>query len=87
MILFFFIVGVATLLGAVAGYFLLRRWGRGPAIAGIVFGILAGVLLFPFPIHGGATFLGAVLWEEIQQLADSQTARRDKRRDESFRSR
>lgn len=79
-------MGVAALLGAIAGYFLLRRWGRGPAIVGVLLGILAGALLFPFPIHGGVTFLGAVLWEEIQQLADSQTARRDERRDESFRS-
>jgi hypothetical protein len=85
VILFFVIVGVAALLGATAGYLLLRRWGRGPAIAGVALGVLAGALLFPFPIHGGVTFLGAALWEEIGLLADSQTARRDERRDEHFR--
>lgn len=85
MIFFFVIMAIAALLGATAGYFLLRRWGRGPAITGVVIGILAGALLFPLPIHGGATFLGAVLWEQIEQLTDSQAARRDERRDESFR--
>jgi hypothetical protein len=75
VIFFFGIMGVAVLLGATSGYFLLRRWGRGPAIAGALLGILTGALLFPFPIHGGATFLGAVLWEEIEQLTDSQAAR------------
>lgn len=86
MIFFFVIVGIAALLGAAAGYFLLRRWGRGPAIAGVILGILAGALLFPFPIHGGVTFLGAVLWREIAQVNDSQEARRDERRDADFRS-
>lgn len=84
MILFFAIMGIASLLGATAGYFLLRRWGRGPAIAGILIGVLGGALLFPFPIHGGVTFLGAVLWEEIEQLAESQATRRHEGLDEQF---
>jgi hypothetical protein len=86
MIFFFAIVGFASLLGATVGYLVLRRWGRGPAILGVLLGILAGGLLFPIPIHGGVMFLGQVLWNEIEQLADAQAERRDQRRDEIFHS-
>lgn len=85
MILFYTIVGLACVLGASAGFAVLRRWGLGPALFGAFLGLLAGGLLFPFPIHGGVTILGEVLWGEIDRWADGQADRREERRDEGFR--
>lgn len=85
MIVFYTIVGLASVVGAAAGFFALRRWGLGPALFGMFLGFLAGGLLFPFPIHGGVTFLGEVLWEEIAWWAREQAERREEKRDEEFR--
>jgi hypothetical protein len=85
MMLFYFIVGMASVLGATAAYLFLRRWGRVPALIGVLLGFFFGGLLFPFPIHGGVTFLGAVLWEELSWWAQRRVARREERRDEDFR--
>ena len=87
MMLFYLIVGMASLLGATAGYLLLRRWGPIPALTGVLLGILGGGLLFPFPIHGGVTFLGEVLWEELSWWAKAHPHRQEERRDEGFRRR
>jgi hypothetical protein len=85
VIAFYTVVGLACVLGAAAGYVALRRWGLGPALVGVFLGLLAGGLLFPFPIHGGVTFLGQVLWEEADRWVSGQADRREERRDEEFR--
>jgi hypothetical protein len=85
MIVFYTVVGLACLLGAAAGFVALRRWGLGPALFGMFLGLLAGGLLFPFPIHGGVTILGEVLWEEVDQWVRGQADRREEKRDEEFR--
>ena len=71
MILFYVVVSCACALGATLGFLTLRRWGRAPAVMGMVLGAAGGGLLFPFPIHGGVAFLGEVLWEEVVHWAQS----------------
>lgn len=85
MILFFGFVGFACSLGATVGFLSLRRWGLGAALFGMLLGTAAGGLLFPFPIHGGVTFLGEVLWEEVADWVHGRAERRAERRDEVFR--
>ena len=85
LIFFYTILGLGCVLGATAGYFFLRRWGPVPAFTGVILGLLAGGLLFPFPIHGGVTFFGEVLWEELLLRVHEQADRREEGRNQDFR--
>ena len=85
MVIFFLVLGLASVIGATVAYLLLRRWGQVPALIGGFLGLLAGGLLFPFPIHGGVTFLGEVLWEELDGWVRQNAVRREERHDKDFR--
>jgi hypothetical protein len=85
MIIFFAAFALVCLLGAAAGWYLLRRWGLWQGVIGVVLGLAAGSLLFPFPIHGGVMFLGEVMWDELADWRLAAADREEERRDEHFR--
>lgn len=66
-ILFFFLAALGLIL--TAGWLVFRLFRRRPIVAAISAAgiVLLLALLWPIPIHGGFTFLGEVLYSEIER--------------------
>ena len=80
----FYAIAILIILGV--GVLVYRWAGRRNRSLGVLAGLLSSatmVLIWPIPIHGGFTFLGSVLFDELhnewQRLEKKQAERKDQR--------
>jgi len=84
--IFFLFYGVAILI-ILGGGVLVYRWvGRRNRLFGVLAGLFSSaalVLIWPIPIHGGFTFLGAIMFDELRdemkRVEEVHEARKDQR--------
>jgi len=88
----FYAIALLVILG---GGILVYRWvRRRHQLLGVLAGLLSSailVVIWPIPIHGGFTFLGAIMLDEIsdqwKQVEESSLTRKDERFLQSFETR
>jgi hypothetical protein len=85
--IFFLFYGVATLI-IVGGGVLVYRWiGHHNRMLGVFAGLFSAavlVLIWPIPIHGGFTLLGAIMFDELRDEWERVDTVRAARKDQRF---
>lgn len=90
MSIFFYTFYAIALLIILGGGVLVYRWvGRRNRLFGVLAGLLSSgilVLIWPVPIHGGFTFFGEVLVDELYDEWRRVEAKQEERKDQRFMS-